>query len=232
MSSQYQSNYEGRRLGDSERNYRDGTWGKGTLDAKDLASKFGLDRSQQGTGDDHIWGTNTDGSKVYIGKISGDLKHNQELIQAHSRQANPLEVDHSGIPESLSSSGDVKGAILNMWKSDDQAPEATPKEPDTPVVHSDRQKEALERVARWEDPKHPEYHNFSERIFGSDNEIANNSDTFNRSAEYDSERTEYDFSDDVFSNDSNQAAANETEQANELLESYKNKIASTFGTIA
>jgi len=129
--------------------------------------------------------------------------------------------------QDLDESHNAKWADLAVRKGQGKAA-ATPESgiEEGPVEHSDRQKEAKERVARWEDPEHPEYHNFSERIFGSDNEIANNSDTFNRSAEYDSERTEYDFSDDVFSNDSNQAAANvkSKTEADNLLNSYKNAL--------
>ena len=138
---------------DTERNYREGNWGKGSLDAEALAAKFGLDRSQEGEGEGHIWGTNADGSKVYIGKSNDDLKNNEELIKAHSKQANSEEVDHSGVPESLSSSGDVKGAILTQWKGGGgSAPAAAPvqEEANLPITHSPEIREAKMRVKQYE----------------------------------------------------------------------------------
>ena len=137
---------------DTERNYREGNWGKGSLDAEALAEKFGLDRSQEGQGEGHIWGTNSDGSKVYIGKSNDGLKDNEELIKAHSKQANSEEVDHSGVPESLSSSGDIKGAILTQWKGGggNATSEGQTEEPNSPIEHSSEIRQAKQRVQNWE----------------------------------------------------------------------------------
>mgnify|MGYP003116202484 CR=1 FL=1 len=117
---------------DSGRNYAAGTWGTGSMNAEALATKFGLDRSQEGRGEGHIWGKNADGSEVYIGKADMSLASNKELISAHSAQANTAEVDHSSVPDNLSSSGDIRGAILNLWDGGDgaaPAPEEGTKEP-------------------------------------------------------------------------------------------------------
>ena len=136
---------------DTERNYREGNWGKGSLDAEGLAEKYGLDRSEEGQGEGHIWGTNPDGSKVYIGKSNESHMSNDELIKNHSKQANSAEVDHSGVPESLSSTGDVKGAILTEWKGagGKGGGPAEEQKPD-PIRHSPEIKQATERVRTYE----------------------------------------------------------------------------------
>ena len=136
---------------DTERNYRQGNWGKGNLDAEALAEKYGLDRSQEGQGEGHIWGTNSDGSKVYIGKSSMDLASNKDLIVNHSKQANSDEKNHSDLDEELSSSGDIKGAILTEWKGgggQQNIPE--PEYGIKPIEHSPEIKQAKERVQNWE----------------------------------------------------------------------------------
>lgn len=136
---------------DTERNYREGNWGKGALDAKALAEKYGLDRSQEGEGDDHIWGTNPDGSKVYIGKQTEGLASNEELIKSHSGQANSEEDDHSSAGEELSSKGDVRGAILSQWKSAGGGKgEGTGEKPNDPIEHSPEIKQAIDRIRTYE----------------------------------------------------------------------------------
>ena len=137
---------------DTERNYRTGKWGKGSLDAEALANKYGLDRSAEGEGEGHIWGTNPDGSKVYIGKSNESHMENEDLIKAHSGQANSEEDDHSAVPESLSSTGDVRGAILTEWKGaggGDEGEEVVEK-PNDPIEHSPELKQAVERVRAYE----------------------------------------------------------------------------------
>ena len=135
---------------DSGRNYASGAWGSGDLDAAALASKYNLDTSQEGRGDGHIWGRNADGSEVYIGKSSMDLASNEELISNHSKQAGD-EVDHSGVPESLSSSGDIKGAILTEWNGGPAAKEAPePIMGKEEIVHSPEIQQAKERVGKYE----------------------------------------------------------------------------------
>jgi len=103
--------------GDTARNYREGNWAKGQYDADALAKKFGLDRSKEGRGDGHIWGMNPDGTETYLGYADFGLASNSELIKAHARQMNPEEVNHSSSGEDLSSHGDIKGALLNLWNA-------------------------------------------------------------------------------------------------------------------
>jgi len=138
---------------DTARNYREGNWGRGDLDAEALAEKFGLDRSNEGTGEGHIWGTNPDGSKVYIGKASDSLASNKDLIKAHSKQANPSESDHSSKGENLSSSGDIKGAILTYWKAENKKGGGGEKkeEPNKPIEYSPEIQQAINRVKSYED---------------------------------------------------------------------------------
>jgi len=134
---------------DSGRNYASGAWGSGELDAAGLAAKYNLERGQEGRGDGHIWGRNADGNEVYIGKSSMDLASNETLISNHSKQAGD-EIDHSGVPESLSSLGDIKGAILTEWDGGDATPKAEPEATDDPVELSPEILQAKERVAKYE----------------------------------------------------------------------------------
>jgi len=136
---------------DSGRNYSSGAWGSGDLDAAGLAKKYNLDNSKEARGDGHIWGRNPDGSEVYIGKSSMDLAANDELISNHSKQAGD-EVDHSGVPESLSSLGDIKGAILTEWKGADATKTDVPEaiKEDVPIEYSPEIQQAQERVATYQ----------------------------------------------------------------------------------
>ena len=137
---------------DSGRNYASGAWGSGDLDAAGLAAKYNLDTSQEGRGEGHIWGRNADGSEVYIGKSSMDLASNKDLIANHSKQANSAEDDHSGLGENLSSSGDIRGAILTEWKGGAaKTEEATEEKERTPIEHSPEVKQAAARVRAYED---------------------------------------------------------------------------------
>ena len=136
---------------DSGRNYASGAWGSGDLDAAALAAKYNLDTSNEGRGDGHIWGRNADGSEVYIGKSSMDLASNESLIANHAKQASDTEVKHSDIPESLSSSGDIKGAILTEWKGGTQETKVPePIKEDVPIEYSPEIQQAKERVATYE----------------------------------------------------------------------------------
>tara|TARA_Y100000289_G_scaffold31730_1_gene31438 strand:+ start:159 stop:692 length:534 start_codon:yes stop_codon:yes gene_type:complete len=100
---------------DSGRNYGSGTWGGGSMSLDDLAKAYGLDRSKQGTGEGHIYGRNAEGQDVYLGYADSGLMSNQDLISAHSKQANLNEVDHLSADEKLSSMGDLRGALLTQW---------------------------------------------------------------------------------------------------------------------
>lgn len=133
---------------DSGRNYSSGAWGSGELDGAALAKKYNLDTSEQGRGDGHIWGRNADGSEVYIGKSNMEMASNEALIANHAKQANSGEVDHSSVPESLSSLGDIKGAILTEWAGGPAAPAAPEK--NIPVVLSDRAAEAIAYTKAYE----------------------------------------------------------------------------------
>ena len=144
------SNYRGfSESSDSGRNYSSGAWGSGDLDGAALAKKYGLDTSQEGRGEGHIWGRNADGSEVYIGKSNMDLASNQDLISNHSKQANSGEIDHSSVPDNLSSFGDIKGAILTEWAGGNAA--AAPTKEKEPVVLSERAAKAKAYTAAYED---------------------------------------------------------------------------------
>ena len=136
---------------DSGRNYSTGAWGKGSLDAEALAAKYGLDRSQEGRGEGHIWGRDSNGNDVYIGKSSMDLASNSGLIGNHSKQANPDEVDHSGSGSDLSSYGDIKGAILVEWDGGGAKKAGGKTEGRKPIEHSPEVRQAKERVRAYED---------------------------------------------------------------------------------
>lgn len=124
-------------------NYSSGAWGSGDLDAGALAKKYGLDTSNQGRGEGHIWGTNRDGSEVYIGKSNMGMATNADLISAHSSQAHAEEVDHSSVPDNLSSLGDIKGAILNQWSGGAAAAETTKPVEEKKIVLSETVAEAV-----------------------------------------------------------------------------------------
>jgi len=107
-------------------NYASGHWGKGKLDIKQLAEKYGLDRSNPGRTEHDIYGKDADGNEVYIGRSNMGMASNQDLIAAHSAQAHPDEGDHLARNENLSSSGDIRGAILHRWDGGAAAAEAAP----------------------------------------------------------------------------------------------------------
>jgi len=144
------SNYRGfSESSDSGRNYSSGAWGSGDLDAAALAKKYNLDTSEEGRGDGHIWGRNADGSEVYIGKSNMDLASNESLIANHSKQANSGEIDHSSVPDNLSSLGDIKGAILTEWAGG--AAPADTSDAEKPVVLSERAAKAKAYAAAYEE---------------------------------------------------------------------------------
>jgi len=131
--------------------YQKGQWGGGDMSIEDLRKKFNLsDDESAASGERAIYGHNQDGSKVFIGAVTGDLKGNSELISAHGRQKHPDEAGHGG--DGLSSDGDVKGAILNLWKAEAGEAETGPK-PEfemKPIEHSPEIKQAKERVKNYE----------------------------------------------------------------------------------
>lgn len=135
---------------DSGRNYAAGTWGSGNLDGAALAKKYGLETGEQGRGDGHIWGRNADGSEVYIGKSNMSMASNADLISNHAKQANSKEVNHSSVPDNLSSLGDIKGAILNEWSGGPTQAKAVKEKPKD-VVLSDRAAEAIAYTKSYED---------------------------------------------------------------------------------
>ena len=102
-------------------------WGSGQYGLDELRQRFNLQYSKElenqanargggamynEAGD--IWGKNKAGERVYLGRAKG-LYGNDELIQAHSRQAHPDEHDHSSDGSELSSIGDRAGALWNVW---------------------------------------------------------------------------------------------------------------------
>tara|TARA_B100000902_G_scaffold399396_1_gene470043 strand:+ start:2615 stop:3301 length:687 start_codon:yes stop_codon:yes gene_type:complete len=108
----------------SAANYASGKWGKGQFDIKELAAKYGLDRSNPGRTEHDIYGKDAEGNEVYIGRSNMGMSSNRDLIAAHAAQAHPDEVDHSSQGENLSSTGDIRGAILNQWDGSGFAPAA------------------------------------------------------------------------------------------------------------
>jgi hypothetical protein len=140
--------------------YTSGKWGKGSMTPEQIAEKFGLERTSArnadgGHKDGDIWGTDATGNKVYIGSVTdeGSLRGNSELISAHSAQAHQDEGDHNALGEELSSSGDVNGALLNLWDgSGGEIKEVEkPKVEELPVEHSPEIEQAKERVRSYED---------------------------------------------------------------------------------
>ena len=141
----------------NQKRYNEGRWGAGELNAEDLAAKFGLDRTEgAASGENAIYGTNADGSKVFIGnthKNMDSLTKNSELVAAHGKQAHEGEGNHAAQGDAeISSDGDVKGAILNLWKKDaaKEAPTPQYEAPATPIKHSPEIKQAKERVQSYE----------------------------------------------------------------------------------
>ena len=96
-------------------NYASGHWGKGNFDIKQLAERYGLDRSNQGRTEHDIYATDADGREVYIGRSNMGMASNPDLIAAHSAQRHPDEGDHLAEGGDLDSVGDIRGAILNQW---------------------------------------------------------------------------------------------------------------------
>ena len=138
--------------------YTSGKWGKGSMTPEDIAKKFGLDRTKAknpdgGNKDADIWGTDAKGNKVYIGTVTDEssLRSNSDLISAHSNQRSGDEEQHT---DALSSSGDVNGALLNLWDGSggDIKETEKPKAGDKlPVEHSPEIQQAKERVRSYED---------------------------------------------------------------------------------
>lgn len=141
--------------------YSSGKWGSGSMSPEELAEKFGLDRTSAknpdgGNKDGDIWGEDAKGNKVYIGTVTDEssLMGNSDLLKAHSSQADAEEEDHNSGDGKLSSSGDLNGAILNLWNGGGASEKSTgeEKEPErTPIEHSEEIKEAKERVRSYED---------------------------------------------------------------------------------
>ena len=136
--------------GNALKRYSAGQWGGGEMSAEEIREKFGLtDDEGAASGERAIYGTNADGSRVFIGNVQGDLTGNSELISAHGKQNLGGEADHSG--DALSSDGDVKGAILNLWKAGEgeEAPKPVLEEM-KPIEHSAEIKQAKDRVQQYE----------------------------------------------------------------------------------
>ena len=160
--------------------YESGKWGKGSMSAEDLASKFGLDRSApSGTVDDphdgEIWGVDGSGQKVYIGKNTGDLSGNSELASAHGAQKHADEGSHGD--EGGMSTGDIEGAVLNLW--DGQGEGGGGPEPEyemKPIEHSPEIKQAKERVKSYEEDVMSG--KTSNEIYGKGEQLANDKYVF------------------------------------------------------
>ena len=161
--------------------YESGKWGKGSMSAEDLAAKFGLDRSApSGTVDDphdgEIWGVDGSGQKVYIGKNTGDLSGNSELASAHGAQKHADEGSHGD--EGGMSTGDIEGAVLNLWDGQGGEAEGAPK-PEfemKPIEHSPEIKQAKERVKSYEEDVMSG--KTSNEIYGKGEQLANDKYVF------------------------------------------------------
>ena len=140
---------------DVNEKYKSGQWGSGKLSQQDLADKYGLDTSAKANkGDTAVWGTNRTGERVFLGNIDNSFRSNDDVIKAHLSQADDGEAKHGDIPESVSSDGDVIGAMLNMWDGGGGPAKETAPEPEkerTPIEHSPEVKQATERVRAYED---------------------------------------------------------------------------------
>ena len=99
-------------------NYGASVWGSGSLSKNEL-SKYGVDvNAAENRGENALWGTNSSGQEVFLGNFNMSQAGNQDLISAHSRQAHPDEIDHSSDGSQLSSTGDMRGALLTLWNGD------------------------------------------------------------------------------------------------------------------
>ncbi len=133
--------------------YESGQWGTGGKSIADLAKEYNLDRSQADSPDNrdvdagHIWGKDTSGKDVYIGKASMDLGSNQSLIDSHSTQLYD-EINHKEDGSNLSSFGDIQGALLAEWDGGGARPEPIKKS--VKIEESPEIKQAKERVAMYQ----------------------------------------------------------------------------------
>ena len=116
--------------------YISGQWGSGSYSRDQLAEKYGLDTSaKENKGDTAVWGTNRAGKRVFLGNIDNSFRSNDDVIQAHLRQADAGESKHGAVPEAVSSNGDVIGAMLNMWDGGEAGPaKEKPKEKPVPSL--------------------------------------------------------------------------------------------------
>ena len=130
-------------------NYASGKWGKGDFDIKQLAERYGLDRSNQGRTEHDIYGRDADDNEVYIGRSNMDMASNQDLIRAHSDQAHPDEGDHLAEGGDLDSVGDIRGAILNQWNRG----QAAKAEPEPEPEPKPRGVDFREDVQRYKDTR-------------------------------------------------------------------------------
>lgn len=128
--------------------YREGQWGSGKYSKEELAEKFGLDTTaKENRGESAMWGLNRNGEEVFLGNINNVSRGNSELISAHAAQSFNEDTG------SLSSSGDVKGALRNLWDGGGEttaAPAQIEEEPNKPIEYSDEIKQAVNRVRSYE----------------------------------------------------------------------------------
>ena len=152
--------------------YEQGKWGTGSSSVEELAKKYGLDRSQanspnnRNVDDGHIWGKDSSGGDVYIGKASMDLGSNQSLIDSHSKQLYDGEVNHKNTGDTLNDFGDIAGALRHEWNGGDSAP----KEPESDTfTYSDKVAKAKANVDAFEETMLP---NQGDYLFDRDSTVA------------------------------------------------------------
>ena len=140
---------------DMNAKFKDGKWGHGENSKEDLASKYGLDiNAAENHGDTAVWGTNRQGENVFLGNASNDVRSNQDVLKAHSAQADAGEGNHFNDGDSeVSENGDVIGAMLNLWNGGNADPGTAPEEEIDlqKIEHSPEIKQAKERVRSYED---------------------------------------------------------------------------------
>jgi len=106
-------------MSDTKRNYDAGIWGGGSLDKQGLA-QYGVDvNAAENRGENALWGRNSSGQEVFLGNFDMAQAGNKDLIAAHAKQANSNEIDHNSQGSDLSSTGDMKGALLTLWNGGD-----------------------------------------------------------------------------------------------------------------
>ena len=140
---------------DMNAKFKEGRWGHGSNSKEDLASKYGLDiNAAANEGETAVWGTNRQGEREFLGNIDYGVRGNADVLKAHSAQRDSGEGDHfADGDDEVSSTGDVIGAMLNLWNGGNGDPGEAPKAKEelVKIEHSPEIKQAKQRVRKYED---------------------------------------------------------------------------------